>query len=261
METQQTTVLFLGADTTIPEPDDDTPCLLVNGQVLFDTGWAAPLRMRQFGVSPMQLRYVFITHWHTDHCLALPSLLFHIRYTNKQRKRRGQSVSPMPKIVGPTGDIGPVLDAVRTLISCPDDGFESVAVGPGQAIEDHAISVDVFDVNHVPNALAYRLTDKVTGKVVFYSGDTAYHPPLAQNARNADLLVHDVGMGLKSHRPDRTPRHSTPIEAANIAKAANVKRLALVHAPRETHPEVLARAQSVFANSIVPAVGQTIVLD
>ena len=78
------------------------------------------------------------------------------------------------------------------------------------------------------------------------SGDTRKWPPLAEAARGADVLIHEaqnndmtrqLASGLaalgnprmSSLMTDTLTYHTTPVEAADIARAAGVKRLVLYH--------------------------------
>jgi ribonuclease Z len=104
----------------------------------------------------------------------------------------------------------------------------------------------VFMVDHSPvePAVGYRF--EYGGNVVVISGDTIKTPTLSQFARNADLFlceaVHkEMIMGiskvakelnnplLSRQMRDITDYHMTPVEAAEVAQKAGVKKLVLVH--------------------------------
>ena len=93
-------------------------------------------------------------------------------------------------------------------------------------------------------AFAYRFDYK--GRSVVISGDTVKWPPLAAASKGADVLIHEAqnsdmtrqlsralaGSGLPrvaSIMEDTLSYHTTPVEAAEIAKAAGVKALVLYH--------------------------------
>ena len=62
-------VSFLGTSSVVPEVGRDTASVLINQKVLVDTGWCSALRMLDFGVTPLDLEYIFLTHGHHDHFL------------------------------------------------------------------------------------------------------------------------------------------------------------------------------------------------
>ena len=92
------------------------------------------------------------------------------------------------------------------------------------------------------------------GLKVVYAIDTRPAETVKQLAKHADLLIHDGGFS-----EDRRPKaqeyyHSTAREAAQVAKTASAKRLALVHISAVTRDDsmLLREARKVFRQTIVP---------
>ena len=92
------------------------------------------------------------------------------------------------------------------------------------------------------------------GLKVVYAIDTRPADTVKHLAKDADLLIHDGGF-----TEDRRPKaqeyyHSTAREAAQVAKAANAKRLALVHISAVTRDDsvLLREARRIFRQVIVP---------
>jgi ribonuclease Z len=92
------------------------------------------------------------------------------------------------------------------------------------------------------------------GRKVVISGDTRPCAAIAAAAAGADLLVHEATFAAEEADKAAQTGHSTAAEAAGIARDAGVRRLVLTHISarysREA-PELLAEAQSVFAETIV----------
>jgi len=92
------------------------------------------------------------------------------------------------------------------------------------------------------------------GRTVVISGDTRPVPGLQEVARGADLLVHEATFSHEDLIRARETGHSTAREAAEIAVAAGVKRLALTHISarysREA-PELLAEARAIFPDTVI----------
>ena len=75
---EETTLTFIGTDTCVPQPDDDTASFLLNDHILVDCGWNAAINMSRFGHTPLDLDWVLITHCHQDHYLGLAGVIFYI---------------------------------------------------------------------------------------------------------------------------------------------------------------------------------------
>jgi ribonuclease BN (tRNA processing enzyme) len=52
--------------------------------------------------------------------------------------------------------------------------------------------VEALRVAHPPVAECYAIKISHEGRVIVFSADTAYFPPLADFSRNADILVHEA---------------------------------------------------------------------
>lgn len=92
------------------------------------------------------------------------------------------------------------------------------------------------------------------GLKVVYAIDTRPSDSVSKLAKHADLLIHDGGFS-----EDRRPKaqeyyHSTAREAAQVAKVASARRLALVHISAVTRDDsiLLKEARRVFRSTIVP---------
>jgi hypothetical protein len=100
-----TTMTFLGTSGVFPEDDSDSSSLLIGNKYLFDTGGCAPVTMLRFGFSPLDIDYVFMSHFRQDHYLGLVQLLFYAAMNKAKYLKR----TPF-KIVGPVEDIQRVMD-------------------------------------------------------------------------------------------------------------------------------------------------------
>jgi ribonuclease Z len=103
----------------------------------------------------------------------------------------------------------------------------------------------------VSNVLAcrtYALRFRAEGQTVVHSSDTAYCEPLIDFAYNADILIHDSQMIASVRDRWKGPEnidiwpilqkgHTTPAEAARIARLADVHKLVLVHLPSGVDPD------------------------
>jgi len=105
------------------------------------------------------------------------------------------------------------------------------------------------------------------GRRVGYSGDTRPSATLTRLFAGADLLIFDSTFSAQDRDKAVERKHSTCVEAAELAKKAHVKRLALTHfsaryrnvsalvrEAREVFPETFAASDGMFVD--VPAKGQ-----
>jgi ribonuclease Z len=92
------------------------------------------------------------------------------------------------------------------------------------------------------------------GLKVVYAIDTRPSEEVRVLAKGADLLMHDGGFAEDRRDKAKEYFHSTAKEAARVAKAARVRRLALVHISAVTRDDsiLLKQARSVFKPTLVP---------
>jgi ribonuclease Z len=99
------------------------------------------------------------------------------------------------------------------------------------------------------------------GRRVVYSGDTRPCPAILEASKGADLLVHEATFGDDEGPRARETGHSTARQAAEVARSAGARRLALTHLSarysREA-PELLEEAQSVFPETVIARDGMKI---
>ncbi len=140
------------------------------------------------------------------------------------------------------------------------------AQGPVFAGED--VRVTALRNVHPPVVESYALKFAFGGKTIVFSGDTAYFPPLADFAKGADILVHEVMYGpaleaLVQKNPNAATlmahlkaSHTLAEDVGRIAAAAEVKTLVLNHFvpgdDKSVTPEVWTEAvRKTFAGNIV----------
>jgi len=179
-------------------------------------------------------------------------------------EKDGEAKPPLV-IVGPRAEIGMVVERTRHFLQMeryPRVGcaVEVVDLRPGSKYETDRLRVATAQTLHPTVGLCYRFEDKQTGAVVAITGDTAYHPALSRHVANADLLVHEASHGPVSRDPLLEGGHSGALDAANIAKAAAVKRLCLVHFNIEKRAEIVRAARDIFPETYAPEEGEVVSL-
>ncbi len=226
-------------------PSPTSALLRLGGRVIVvDCGLGVSRGLVEAGVSLKELDLVFVTHLHSDHVLELGGLL-HTAWTT--------GLDHEVRVFGPPGTGHYWSRFAQAMefdieIRIADEGrpdirelvrIEEFSEGP--VFEEDGLKVSALRVEHPPVTDCFALRfDHAQGSAVF-SADTAYFPPLADFARDADVLVHEAmlaegvdrlvartgnGARLKEHL---LASHSFAAQAGQIATDAGVGRLVLNH--------------------------------
>jgi len=234
--------------------------MLINGEILIDTGWNAVQDMLNYGLDPNKVNYLFVTHFHQDHYIGLPQLLFYHAFAGR-KKLNGKPLV----LAGPRPELRMVYDRACIFLRCDHDdemgvGASLLPLGLGQTIETPDFIVKTAPTMHPVTGLCYRFEEKASGKSIVVTGDTGYLESIALHASNADLLVHDTTCAAAPGGSNTSYGHSGAPDAAKIAGMANVGRLALIHYTPSRRVEALEAAKAVFHNSCAPLAGETLEL-
>lgn len=247
-------VTFIGTSSCVPAVGSETASFVINETHLVDTGWYTALGMRRYGLDPLRLESIVLTHVHQDHYLGLAGLLFTIGL----RGPKGPSAQPL-SILGPGEYLEQVVDAAfeyLQLLRFPELRVDYVLapLRGGESYQVDGLQLDTCAANHVSGkgnpepALAYKVAERTTGATFAFSGDTSFHPPLADFAKGVPLLIHDGA-------------HSSAREAARIAKMAGVERMLLIHYSPSVGESLLAEAREIFPNTDLVRDGDRLTID
>lgn len=226
---------------------------LAGATVVVDCGIGTTRSIVQAGGSLLDIDAVFVTHLHSDHVLDLGPLLYTAWTTGLGRR---------VEVFGPPGiesywqgfmasmrfdhDIR-VADEGRA----PLDGLIGVTTyGAGCVARLGAVLVRACRVSHPPIDDTFALRFDADGKSVVFSADTCFHPPLADFAAGADILVHEaMHMRGLERLIARTPgagrlrehllaSHTPAADVGRIASRAMVRHLVLNHLIPADDPEI-----------------------
>ena len=286
-------LVFLGTSSAIPTShrNHSAVALKAFGEIfLFDCGEGTQLQMSKAKISPMKINNIFITHFHGDHILGLPGIIQSMAFRGRKNPLHifgPKGLVEMINIIRNFGyfsltfeiymheiDDGIILEEENYRISCSKMNHtvlnfaysiyekrrpkfireKAIALGinPGPDFGklQQGISVKVGDAVIRPEQV---LGEERKGRKIVYSGDTTPSEQMVEFAEDADLLIHESTFegiyGDKAYEMG----HSTSVQAAEIAKKANVKRLILTHvSTRYKKSDILeTEAKEIFENSTV----------
>ncbi|HXZ56023.1 MAG TPA: ribonuclease Z, partial [Gaiellaceae bacterium] len=226
-------VVFLGTSASVPTAQRAPTALVVRrggDRLLFDCGEGTQRQLLRSSVGLVELREVFVSHFHADHYLGLPGML-------KTFALRGRNL-PLT-IYGPPG-LTDLFASLRRIFGRLTYPLELVELEPGDVLEREEYNLVTFPVAHGVQALGYALVehprpgrfdvetadalgvppgpergllqagesielpdgrtvtpDEVLGaprpgRRVVLAGDTAPSPTVREAARGAEVLVHEA---------------------------------------------------------------------
>ena len=281
-------VFFAGTAGSAPTPRRGLPALLVRrggDRLLFDCGEGTQRQLvRSIGLP--DLGDVFLTHFHLDHWLGLPGMLktFDLRGREVPLTVHGPSgMGELMRMLRPV--VGRVAYPLQVDELAPGDTVERDGYRVAAFAVEHrvpALGYALFEEERPGRfdaALAERLgvrpgpdfgrlqrgegVDGVSpeqvmgparpGRKLVVSGDTAPSAALAVAAHDADLLVHEATFVEEERDRAVQTAHATATQAAELARDAGVRMLALTHlSTRYGGREIRDEARAVFPNTVVP---------
>lgn len=220
--------------------------LLINGvPYVIDCGYGTSLQLVAAGVPLNKLRYVFLTHHHSDHMLEYGSVIYNGWATGLGTPVDSYGPPPLLKITQAfleymKFDIDTRIEDegrpdLRKLISANE--FDK----PGIVMQNEDVKVTAAMVVHPPIKHAYAFRFDTEDRSIVISGDTNYAATLVELAKGADILVHEIlylsGLDKLLARVPNAPvlrqhmidSHTLPEDVGRVAAEAQVKTLVLSH--------------------------------
>lgn len=255
-------VLLCGAGSPLPDVKRAGPCAaIIAGKQIYiiDSGAGSSKNLTLFKIPQGEINGVLLTHFHSDHIDGLGELIL-------QRWVNGTSEYPLP-VYGPEG-VEEVVNGFNLAYAQDSEyriahhGADIIIPGGKGAkglsfstpkegelkliINKDGLSIYSLLVDHGPvkPSVAYRFDYKERSIVI--SGDTKKSANLEKFSNNVDVLIHEAlnpdlvanitqaaqsagNQRIEKITTDILNYHTTPIEAAEIARDASVKHLLFYH--------------------------------
>ena len=260
-------------------------------RLLFDCGEGTQRQLLRSRIGLPELPEVFLTHYHADHYLGLPGMLKTFALRGREvpltvygppglvelfdalRRVFGKLTYRLDLVELRAGD---ALDRgdYRIVVFKVDHGVLTNGYAlvesprPGRFDRDAALALGVPEGplfgelqrgervvlaggNEVRSEQV--LGSPRPGRKVVLSGDTRPARSVLEIAREADVLLHDCTFSEEEQERAKDTGHTTAAAAAELARAASVKLLVLLHlSNRYFGPELAREARAVFPPSVVP---------
>ncbi len=260
-----------------------------NAVWLFDCGEATQHQILYTSLKPRKIEKIFITHLHGDHIFGLPGLLGSRSFQGGTSELTVYGPKGIREFLEVSLKVsGTHLKYSLTIIEFADGMiFEDSQFKIEALLLDHAVPSFGFRITEKdkqgtldakklleagipPGPIYKRLKDGETvtlddgrtvngsnfvgppqkGRVLAILGDTRPCTNAVELARDADLLVHESTFSGENEEMAREYFHSTTLQAAAIAREANVRQLCLTHISsrytKEDWDRLEKEAQSVF---------------
>src|SRR2546421_3545820 len=287
-------LVFFGTSGSVPTAQRAPSALLVRRggeRLLFDCAEGTQRQLLRSSVGLVELREVFMTHFHADHVLGLPGMF-------KTFAVRGRAL-PLD-VYGPRGLVD-LLGSLKRVVGKLTYDLRLHELQPGDVLERDGYRLATFAVEHGVSALGWSLIeatrpgrfdvqaadalgvpdgpargtlqrgepvtlpdggtvtpDRVlgpprSGRKLAITRDTAPADTVVESAWGADVLITEATFSEEERDRARETMHQTAAQAAGVASRAQVGLLALTHlSNRYFGPEIAREAREIFAETVVP---------
>lgn len=186
--------------------------------------------------------YIFLSHFHLDHITGFHTL-------NKFNFSQGL------KIYGPEG----MSELLNRIFCSPFSvnfdklNYKAELIELKEGKHDLGFPLECRMLLHSTGCLGYRI--EIDNKIIAYCSDTGPCDNAVRLAKDADLVMCECSLKSGMHGKDWP--HLNPEMAADIAKKANAKKLALIHFNAHFFPALKDRsiaegqAKKIFPNTFM----------
>jgi ribonuclease Z len=260
-------------------------------RLLFDCAEGTQRQLMRSVVGLPDLEQIFISHFHADHYLGLPGMLKTFQLRQREvpltvygppglrdlfaglRRVFGKLSYPLELVEVRPGE-ALERDGYRILVFPVHHGVSAV----GYALDEHERpgrfdndTADALGIPVGPERGALQRGESITlddgrvltpdvvlgdarpGRRIVIPGDTAPVETVRVLAEGADVLVHEATFSEEERDRAAETLHSTALQAAEVARDAGVRLLALTHvSPRYFGSELAEEAREVFPSTVVP---------
>ncbi len=286
-------IIFLGTSSAVPTLERNHPSIALRAfaeVMLFDCGEGTQRQLIEAKISPMKITKIFISHFHGDHILGLGGLIQSLGFRGREKDLDIYGPKGLHKIINAISSFGyfqinynlniheiqdgTVIETEDYVVECAkvEHNIPSYAYSIREKKKPLFLREKAEELGIPPGPLYGKLhngeevefegriikPEQVLGEAkkgnkISYSGDTRPCEAMIRLARDSDILIHESTYEAEDYQRAVDNAHSTSVEAAEIAREANVNELVLTHiSTRYTSDENRkSEAQKVFKNTKV----------
>lgn len=286
-------IIFLGTSSAVPTLERNHPSIALRAfaeVMLFDCGEGTQRQLIEAKISPMKITKIFISHFHGDHILGLGGLIQSLGFRGREKDLDIYGPKGLHKIINAISSFGyfqinynlniheiqdgTVIETEDYVVECAkvEHNIPSYAYSIREKKKPLFLREKAEELGIPPGPLYGKLHngeevefegriikpeqvlgEAKKGKKISYSGDTRPCEAMIRLARDSDILIHESTYEAEDYQRAVDNAHSTSVEAAEIAKEAEVNELVLTHiSTRYTSDEnIKSEAQKVFKNTKV----------
>jgi ribonuclease Z len=281
-------LFFVGTAGSVPTARRGMPAILLRAggeRILLDCGEGTQQQLLRSAGLP-ELDAIFITHFHLDHWLGLVGML---KTFDLRARERPLAIHGPPGLKALFATLRPIVGRTGYPLSLvelephEEVRFDGYSIGsfpvrhrveaygyafveddrPGRFDADAARALGVTEGPDFGRLQRGETVGGVRpeqvvgehrpGRRIVYSGDTAPCQSVEVLADGADVLIHEATFLSEDRARARETGHSTAAQAAEIARDAGVRLLALTHLSTRYFPrEIRDEARAVFPATVVP---------
>ena len=210
-----------------------------------DCGYGVSRQLIKADVALNRVRYLFITHHHSDHNLEYGPLFYNAWITGLPVRFDAYGPVGLRKMTRDFFAYQKFDIDIRIADEGRPDPRKLLTVHEfnrsGLVMQNEDVRVTSLRVKHPPITQSYAYRFDARDRSVVISGDTAYLPAMAEFAKGADVLLHEVmylpGIEALLQRLPNAARlrqhlmaaHTVSEDVGRIAAQAGVKTLVLSH--------------------------------
>lgn len=229
---------IIGCDGAYPRANGATSAYLIEDKdtkVLLDCGSGSLSRIQNH-IDLKDLNGLIISHYHADHIADLECIHYATMLETFSKLR-----------CEPLVIYGPGQEQRLT--------YKSFCVGKTYKKKDSftigSLTFTTHKNFHAVEGYSIKVTNE-EGKTIVYTGDTAYYKELSIFSKKANILLAEASS--YANEQGKVSGHMTSIEAATVAKEADVNTLIVTHLPHTGNNEdLVTEAKSVFHKEVLLA--------